>query len=160
MVLSMDFLKAVKPCVDWVYKTVSWLIQLLLRLFICLVKGQFTVFKYINKLSLNKDWLNCSLTNKVIIQTTNYPKNCSVPYVTTQAFYIGLYHLVPIVQWYYALQHRIAATCSTVHSTLVLWQLPIALNLVHWVRRAVVQLFVATYYNCTHAKTFPGHGTT
>ena len=73
---------------------------------------------------------------------------------------MGLYPLVPIVQWYYALQHRIAASCSTVHSTLVLWQLPVALHLLHWVLRTVVQLPVATYYNCTHANTFPGYGTT
>ena len=112
------------------------------------------------KLSLNKDLFNCKDTNKVTTQTTNYQTSCSVPYITTQALYVGLYPLVPIVQWYYALQHHIVASCSTAHSILVLWQLPVALHLVHWVCRTVVQLPVAMYYNCTHANTFPGHGTT
>ena len=55
--------------------------------------------------------------------------------------------------------HYPAASGSTAHSTLVLW-LPAALHIVHWVRRTVVQLPVAMYYNCTHANTFPGHGNT
>ena len=114
----------------------------------------------LTKLSLNKDRFNCNLINKVIIQTTNYPTSCSALNIITQALYVGLYPLVPIVQWYYALQHHIAASCSTAYSTLVLWQLPVALNLVHWGRRTVVQLPVAMYYNCTYGNTFLGHGTT
>ena len=42
---------------------------------------------------------------------------------------------------------------------LVLWKLPVALHLVYWVFRTVVQLPVAMYYNFTHANTFPGHVT-
>ena len=93
-------------------------------------------------------------------QATNCSTSCFVPYITTQALYIGLYTLVPIVQWYYALQHYSAASCSTAYSTLILWHLPVALCIVCWVLRTVVQLPVAMYYNCNHANNFSGHGTT
>ena len=92
------------------------------------------------KLSLNKDQFNCSLTNKVTTQTTNYQTSCSVLSITTQALYIGLYTVEPIVQWYYALQHYSVASRSTAYSILVLWQLPVALHIVCWVLLTVVQL--------------------
>ena len=92
------------------------------------------------KLSLNKYQFNCSLTNKVTTQSTNYQISCSILNITTQALYVGLYTVVPIVQWYYALQHYSVASRSTVYSTLVLWQLPVALHIVRWVLLTVVQL--------------------
>ena len=45
-----------------------------------------------------------------------------------------------IVQWYYVLQHYSVASRSTAYSTLVLWQLPVALHIVRWVLLTVVQL--------------------
>ena len=39
---------------------------------------------------------------------------------------------------------------------LVLWYLTIALYIVHWVLRTIVQLPVAMYYNGTHANIFMG----
>ena len=73
--------------------------------------------------------------------------------MTTQAPYVGLYTVVPIVQWYYALQHDSVASRSTVYSTLVLWQLPVALHIVRWVLLTVVQLpcsSVLQLYSCQH----------
>ena len=109
--------------------------------------------------SINKDSFYCNQINNLRTQEKNYIITYSVLYITTQAFFIGLCPLVSIIQWYYALQHRIAASCSTAHSTLVLWKLPVALNLVDWILKTVVQLLVATKYNCAHANTFPRRGT-
>ena len=99
--------------------------------------------------SINKDSFNCNQINNLITQATSFIITCSVLYITTQALYIGLYPFILIVQWYYALQCHIAASYSSAHSMLVLWQLPVALHLVHWVRKTVVQLPVAMYYNFT-----------
>ena len=74
---------------------------------------------------------------KPITQATNYTFTCSVLYITMQGLYVGLYPLVAIVQWYNALYHQSATFCNTVHSILVLWQLPVALHIVHWVYRTV-----------------------
>ena len=124
------------------------------------VSSHYLSLNISTKLSINKDLFNWKDINQVTTQAMNCTIHCSVLYITTQALYLGLYPLVPIVQWYYELQHHIAASCSTVHSPLVVWQLPVMLYLVYWLWRTVVQLPVAIYYNCTHANTFPGHGTT
>ena len=58
-----------------------------------------------------------------------------------------------IVQWYYVLQHYNVASRSTAYSTLVLWQLPVALHIVRWVLLTVVQLpcsNVLQLYSCQH----------
>ena len=55
--------------------------------------------------------------------------------------------------------HLNTAFYSTLISKLKLWQLLIALHIVYWFYKTVVQLSVAMHYNSTHTSIFPGYAT-